>query len=129
MDRSSDSPCAAAIVMPEPRAHQMRPTRGPPASSAWAPADSSAAGAAEETQDLTEERDRIAQRLNNVVVHRLFAAGLDLHTALGLVGDHPGADRIDHAIGELDQAITDLRDAIFDRAPATAVAHPNGSHG
>jgi signal transduction histidine kinase len=87
-----------------------------------------AAGAAEEIQGLTGDRDRIAQRLNNVVVHRLFAAGLGLHAALRLVGDHPEA-RIDHAIGELDRAITDLRDAIFDRVPATAVAHPDGSHG
>jgi signal transduction histidine kinase len=113
----------------QPRANQMRPTRGPPASSGWAPAGREAAGTAGPSRELTGERDRIAQRLTDVVVHRLFAAGLDLQAALGLIGDHPGADRIGHAIGELDQAITDLRDAIFDHAPATAAAHPDDSHG
>lgn len=129
MDRSSDLPPAATVAMPHLRAHQMRPTRGPPASSAWAPAGSGVAGAADQTRDLAEECDRIAERLNNTMVHRLFAAGLDLQAALRLVGDNPGADRIDQAIGELDQAITDIRDAILDRAPATAAAHPDGSHG
>jgi len=123
MDRSPDLPFA---TMPEPRASQMRPTRGPPASSEWALAGN---GAAEEIQELTAERDRIAQRLGNVVVYRLFSAGLDLQAALGLIGDHPAADRIDRAIGQLDHAVRDLRDAIFDRAPATAVADPDGRHG
>ena len=122
MDQPSDS-------LPQPRAHQMRPTRGPPASSGWVTAGCGAAGTAGPSRELAGERDRIAQRLTDVVVHRLFAAGLDLQAALGLIGDHPGADRIGHAIGELDQAITDLRDAIFDHAPATAAAHPDGSHG
>jgi hypothetical protein len=39
-------------------------------------------------------------RLNKVVVHRLFAAGLGLQAAVGLVGDQPGAGRIDRAIGD-----------------------------
>jgi hypothetical protein len=42
------------------------------------------AGAGEEIQGLAGDRDRIAQRLNKVVVHRLFAAGL------GLQGGGPG---------------------------------------
>lgn len=126
MDRSSDSSPAATVMMPQSRAYQMRPTRSPPTGSAWAPAGNGAADAAEETQDLAEEHDRIAQRLNNIVVHRLFAAGLDLQAALGLVGDNPGADRIGQAIGELDQAVADIRDAIFDRAPANEAAHPDG---
>jgi len=50
------------------------------------------------------------------VVRRLFAAGLDLETALGLIGPHLAADRIHHAIAELDQAIMDIRDTIFNRA-------------
>jgi hypothetical protein len=40
-------------------------------------------GTPEETRRLPRERDRIAQRLSNIVVHRLFAAGLDLR-------DQPG---------------------------------------
>jgi signal transduction histidine kinase len=126
MDQSSDRLPAA---LPQPRAHQMRPTRGPPASNGWVPAGRGDAGAAGPSRELAGERDRIAQHLTEVVVHRLFAAGLDLQAALGLIGDHPGADRIGHAIGELDRAITDLRDAIFDHAPATAASHPGRGHG
>jgi hypothetical protein len=47
------------------------------------------------------------------VVRRIFAAGLDLHVALGLIGEHRGADKIYHAIDELDNAIRDIRDAVF----------------
>jgi hypothetical protein len=124
MDRSTGGPRAVVATVPQPRAQQMRPTRGPSAGDVWAPVGS---GAAEEARGLTEERDRIAQRLNSIVVHRLFAAGLELQAALGLAGDGPGAGRIVLAIGELDQAITDLRDAIFDHV--LVAAHPDRSHG
>lgn len=70
---------------------------------------------AEVTRRLIEDHERIANGLNDVVVHRLFAAGLDLQTALGLTSDHHAAGKIYHAIGEIDQAIRDIRDNIFDR--------------
>jgi signal transduction histidine kinase len=123
MDRSTGVPGAMVAAVPQPRAQQMRPTRGPPAGGGWAAAGSGAGAA----RGLVAERDRIAQRLNSIVVHRLFAAGLELQAALGLAGDGPGAGRIVLAIGELDQAITDLRDAIFDHVPVAA--HPDRSHG
>jgi signal transduction histidine kinase len=66
---------------------------------------------------LIKDHDRIAQRMNDVVVRRIFAAGLDLQTALALIGDHRGASEIYHALDELDQAIRDIRDIIFDRSP------------
>jgi signal transduction histidine kinase len=66
------------------------------------------------TLRLCEDHDRIAAGLNDVVVHRLFSAGLDLESALVLTGtDHPAAAKIEHAVGELDQAISDLRSAVF----------------
>jgi two-component system, NarL family, sensor histidine kinase DevS len=65
------------------------------------------------TLRLAEDHDRIARGVNDVVVRRLFAAGLDLQAALGLMGEHRATPRICHAVGELDQAIRDLRDAIF----------------
>jgi signal transduction histidine kinase len=68
---------------------------------------------AEVTLRLAEDHDRIAQSVNDVVVRRLFAVGLDLQSALGLMGEHRATPRICHAVGELDQAIRDLRDAIF----------------
>jgi hypothetical protein len=55
--------------------------------------------------------------MNDVVVRRIFGAGLDLQVALSLIGDHSGASKIYHALDELDQAIRDIRDTIFDRNP------------
>jgi signal transduction histidine kinase len=73
-----------------------------------------AAGSAEQTRYLAEDRDRIAQGMTDVVVRRIFAAGLDLQAALGLIGEHRGASKIWHAIDELDQAVREIRDTIFD---------------
>ncbi len=63
---------------------------------------------------LAQEPDRIAGDMNDAVVHRLFSAGLALATALGLMGDHPGAAKVREAIGELDLAIRDFRNVLFD---------------
>ena len=103
--------------LPIPDVPRVRPTRGPPDGSGQAPAGSGTAVSAELTRYLTEDHDRIAQGINNVVVHRIFAAGLDLQAALGLIGDHRGAGKIYHAIDELDQAIRDIRDTIFGLCP------------
>jgi signal transduction histidine kinase len=69
---------------------------------------------AEVTLRLVQERDRIAGGMNDVVVHRLFSAGLALETALVLMGDHPAAAKVQKAIGELDLAIRDFRNVLFD---------------
>ena len=63
---------------------------------------------------LVQDRDRIAEGMNDLVVHRLFSAGLALETALGLMGGHPGAGKVQEAIGELDLAIRDVRNVVFD---------------
>lgn len=93
-------------AMPEPDEASIRPTRDPPAGRAgdWA----------EAALLLVQDRDRIAAGMNDLVVHRLFAAGLALETALGLMGDHPGAGKVQEAIGELDLAIRDVRNVVFD---------------
>jgi signal transduction histidine kinase len=75
------------------------------------------AGLAELAQYRTEDHDRIARGLNDVVIHRIFAASLDLQAALGLIGDHSGSGKIRHAIDELDHAIRDIREIIYDRDP------------
>lgn len=62
---------------------------------------------------LTADHDRIAKELNDVVVRRIFAAGLDLQAALSQIGQHHATALIRHAIDELDLAITDIRDTIF----------------
>jgi signal transduction histidine kinase len=102
--RRSSSLSAAAVssTTPTPDAPSIVLTRG------------TAAGSAEVIRALAKDHDRIAQDMKDVVVHRIFAAGLDLQAALGLIGDHRGTDKIYHAIGELDQAIRDMRNAVFD---------------
>ena len=51
--------------------------------------------------------------LNDILVRRLFSAGLALEASLGLIGEHRAAGRIQHAISELDLAITNIRDIVF----------------
>ena len=114
MHRSSLPSTAATAILPPRDAPDPLPTRGPPASDGLAPTGSGAVAPAELTRYLTQDHDRIAQGINDVVVRRIFAAGLDLQAALGLIGEHRGASRIWHAIDELDQAVRDIRDTIFD---------------
>ena len=84
----------------------IRPTRDPPRERAGDWADAMLL--------LVQDRDRIAGGMNDLVVHRLFSAGLTLEMALGLMGDHPGAGKVRDAAGELDLAIRDIRNVVFD---------------
>jgi hypothetical protein len=84
----------------------IRPTRDPP--------PGRAGDGAEAALLLVQDRDRIAAGMTGLVVRRLFAAGLALETALGLMGGHPGAGKVQDAIGELDLAIRDFRNVLFD---------------
>lgn len=74
--------------------------------------------------DRLDESGRISQGLADVLVHRLFAVGLDLHAALTYIeadiADDVTIDKIHKAIGGLDGAIRDFRGAVFD-------LHPEGS--
>jgi len=82
--------------------------------------------------------DSVARRMNDLVVRRIFAAGLDLQAALGLLGEdgtaagqetacgpgalgaHQAADKsraaskIWHATDELDHVIRDIRTILFE---------------
>jgi len=86
-------------------------------------AQSSAATIASTSPSPRGRHDRMAERMNDVVVRRIFAAGLDLQAALGLIGEHPtaserrAAGKICHASDELDRAIRDLRDILFEGGP------------
>ena len=104
---------ASAVVISAPGV-PVPLTRGPPPGGR-APEGTGAADSAELTRYLVEDHDRIARGMNDVVIHRIFAAGLDLQAALGLIGDQRGTSQICHAIDELDQAIRDIRDTIFGR--------------
>jgi hypothetical protein len=86
----------AVLQLDEPR---VLPVRGPP------------------TTILRQAQDHLhlAGGIHEIVVARLFSAGLALETVLGLMGEHPVAGRIQGAIDELDLAIRDYRTALFDR--------------
>ena len=114
MDRSSSSSSAVAAALPARDAPLIRPT-GNPAPGSGARAGNGPAVSAESTQPVTEDHDQIVQDQNDVVVSRLFAAGLELQAALQLIGDGRVACHIGDAIGSLDQAIRDHRDIIFHR--------------
>ena len=102
----TSSTVAADGAVPELDEPRVRPVRGPPALPAHDPATV--------TLHVVRDRDRIAGGLNDIVVHRLFSAGLALEMAIGLIGDHPGAGKVHHALAELDLAIRDIRNVLFD---------------
>jgi signal transduction histidine kinase len=93
-------------VIPEQDKLRIRPTSGS--------LPGRAGDSANVTLRLVQDRDRIARGMNDIVIHRLFSAGLSLETALGLMGGHPGAAQIQEAIGELNLAIRDFRNVLFD---------------
>ena len=94
---------------------QVLSRRAPPANGSQASTARDAAGPAAVTGDPSEDNDELAQLVNDIVVRRIFAASLDLQGALLLIGERPGAGKIQHAIDEMDHAIRDLRDILFDR--------------
>ncbi len=64
---------------------------------------------------LAEDRERIAAGMNDLLVHRLFSAGLSLQAALGILGDHPAAGKVWDAVNDLDLAVRELRSILFDQ--------------
>ena len=89
MSISSSMPLCYGGV-PELDEASIRPTRDPPLGRVGDWADAMLL--------LVQDRDRIAGDMTNLVVHRLFSAGLTLETALGLMGDHPGAGKVQDAV-------------------------------
>ena len=65
-------------------------------------------------QRLAHDHGRIAGGMDDIVVARLFSAGLCLETALGLMGGHTAAGKVQETIDELDLAIADFRTVLFD---------------
>ncbi|WP_427017617.1 GAF domain-containing protein [Pseudarthrobacter sp. P1] len=62
---------------------------------------------------LAADRDRIARDLHDVVIQRLFAAGLSIQTLKRFTGDPRATERIGTVTAELDATIRDLRDTIY----------------
>ena len=99
-----------------------------------APSDGADVAPAEGERDQASDlsvvavRDLIAARLQSEAVRRIFAAGLTLQSAAGLTDAPEVRRRIEAAIGELDQAIRDVRAAVFDAGlgPRSAVGRAIG---
>jgi hypothetical protein len=93
-----------------------RGSEGPPSGVAERPGD----------DDRLDETGRISQGLADVLVHRLFAVGLDLHAALTYIeadiADDMTIEKIHKAIGGLDGAIRDFRAVVFDLHPEGLMA-------
>ena len=66
------------------------------------------------TLRLVQDRDPTAEGMHDIVVRRLFFAGLALEAVAGLIDDHRAAGKVQEAISELDLAVRDLRDMVFD---------------
>jgi hypothetical protein len=84
----------------------VRPALGPP--------DGGAVNSVEMTLRRAQDRARIAEGMNDIAVRRLFSAGLALEAVAGLMGGHRAVGKVQEAISELDLAVRDLRDMIFD---------------
>lgn len=66
-----------------------------------------------EQEAVFGDRDRIARDLHDVVIQRLFAAGLSIQTLRKYTADTHALDRISAVTTELDATIRELRDTIY----------------
>ncbi len=62
---------------------------------------------------MLQDRERIARDLHDMVIQRIFAAGMNLQAVQGAAQPALVADRIASTINELDDTIRELRGAIF----------------
>jgi signal transduction histidine kinase len=62
---------------------------------------------------MAEERDRIARDLHDLVIQRVFGAGMRLSSMLSTVTGTTSV-RLREVVGELDSVISDIRTTIFD---------------
>lgn len=76
---------------------------------------------------LLEDRARIARDLHDHVIQQLFGAGLELQSVQSALGPGRVADRIDGTVQSLDDAIAQIRTAIFSlsrqQGPAGSLRH------
>ncbi|GAA4142494.1 GAF domain-containing sensor histidine kinase [Leifsonia shinshuensis] len=76
---------------------------------------------------LLEDRARIARDLHDHVIQQLFGAGLELQSVQSALGPGALADRIDGTVKSLDDAIAQIRTAIFSlsrqQGPADSLRH------
>lgn len=66
-----------------------------------------------ERLSLLEDRDRIARDLHDLVIQRLFATGLSLEGMRLRTADPDSSTRLDRAVQDLDDTISQIRRTIF----------------
>ena len=66
---------------------------------------------------LLAERDRIARDLHDLVIQRIFGAGLSLQGLIASSEDHAISARVQAVTRELDEAIRELRGTIYSLQP------------
>jgi signal transduction histidine kinase len=72
--------------------------------------------------DMANERDRIARDLHDLVIQRVFGAGMRLSSLYDAVPAE-AAERLRDIVAELDSVISDIRTTIFDLQAHEVVAH------
>jgi PAS domain S-box-containing protein len=72
---------------------------------------------------ISADRERIARDLHDVVIQRLFGAGLRLQGALALIANETAWNRVSSTIDDLDATIKEIREAIFalERSPGAGL--------
>lgn len=70
--------------------------------------------AAQADREVLADRERIARDLHDMVIQRVFAAGLALQATAGMAKHPKVTARLHEVVGELDATIRELRTAIFD---------------
>jgi PAS domain S-box-containing protein len=63
---------------------------------------------------LVADRDRIARDLHDLVIQRLFAVGMGLQSAVGLLRDEQVAVKVSQVVDDLDATIREIRTVIFE---------------
>ncbi len=75
--------------------------------------------------DVYEDRDRIARDLHDLVIQRVFAAGLALQSVLPRVSDAEVRRRVQGVVSQLDDTVRDIRTTIFDLHTTDSSEHPD----
>jgi PAS domain S-box-containing protein len=72
---------------------------------------------------ISADRERIARDLHDLVIQRLFGAGLRLQGALNLIDNDAASARVSSTVDDLDTTIKEIREAIFalESAPGTGL--------
>lgn len=66
-----------------------------------------------ERMTINDDRERIARDLHDLVIQRVFAAGLTLQATASMLEAGPIHDRVTNVVDELDDTIAELRTTIF----------------